>query len=194
MAYTEKDLTSFKEYVKMTQWICDVDSDDQIMTYVKSALSYIKKMTGIQLLVDTITELIDGAGQRQIFLKSSPVISITTLKYNWWTQATPDRITYDTDDYILDKKNWVVIIPAWVYRWFQNIECIYVAWYWFNLIPTDYEDLKAVVALMVKNYMQSVQNAWLKSESVSWTSLVFDKTVVSEEVKELLSPYKNIYV
>ena len=194
MAYAWADITLFLAYVKAMAWITTTDYDTQLTSYMKSALAYIKKATGQSLLVETITEYKDGAWERQVALNLAPVISITTLKYNGWTQATPSRITYDTDDFILDKRLWMLIVPAWLYRGFQNIEVIYVCGYAFASIPEDYEDLKQAVALMCINWLQSAKSAWLKSESVSWTSLVFDKSVVSDEVNQLLSYYKTINV
>jgi len=182
-------------YVKWQLSITGSSQDTQLREIVKTCVNKIKLLTRIDLLNSDSekVEIHNGAWQKTIFLKNAPIDTLTTVEENHWSQATPDRVELDRDNFSRSKKS--VIIDSWYRRGYENIKITTAMLFTdFDAIPEEYSDLKYALSLMTWNFMKIKDMSWLKSESVSWTSLTFDKNIISEDVMSLLSDHRHFAI
>lgn len=59
----------------------------------------------------------------------------------------------------------------------------------FDVVPYKYEDLKIALSLIVGNLYNTRKQGGISNESVSGTSLTYDKKAVSSDVEQLLDKY-----
>lgn len=186
----ETNLNNAVAYVKAVLWINWQSEDSLLEILVKSAVAKIKSLTQIDLLsLWTITDYFDWAWQRELFLKIWPAWTITKIEINqnqWWT---PDWKEKDPATYIL-KDDFEVVFSWWLPRGFKNVKITYQPKFAdFNSISRDYENLKTALALIVWNLRVNRKQSWISSESVSWTSIVYDKNVLTNDIQTLINPY-----
>lgn len=195
-AITDKqNLQKALTYVKVVLWITDDDQDEVLSFLIKSANAMINKKTSIDLLnVSSVTEYFSWATQRQLFLSKTPIWTISSISYNNNQRWTPDWQAFDTDDYIAED-NWTVTFSFELYRGFKNIKAIYTTGFAdFDTITAKYEDLKNALALIVWNLYNIRKQGWISSESVSWTSLVYDKKAITSDVAQILDQYLDVAI
>ena len=147
-------------------------------------------MTWIDLLnvEDEKVDYFDWAGERELFLKTD-ASAINKIEYvAEQRQNETSRQTMPAKRYVL--KKWSVVFCRPIFRWFQNIRITYAPLFTdFNSIPPEYENLKLALALLVWNLKATSKQSGLSSESVSWTSIVFDKSTITKDVQILLDDF-----
>ena len=176
-------------YVKSVLWITWTDQDAVLSIYVQSVVSKIYEMTWIDLLcIWSVEKKFDGAWQRILFLPKY-ISELEKVQFNsnqWWTH---ERTDFEENSYLL-KDDWQLVFKSWLPRWFWNILIEFkYSFTDFNNIPRSLADLKLALALLVWNIQSTQQSTWISSESVSWTSITFDKTTMTSNVKSLLDKY-----
>lgn len=184
-----QNLQNAVAYVKSVLWITWTDQDAVLSIYVQSVVSKIYEMTWIDLLcIWSVEKKFDGAWQRILFLPKY-ISELEKVQFNsnqWWT---PERTDFDENSYLL-KDDWQLVFKSWLPRWFWNILIKFkYSFTDFNNIPRSLADLKLALALLVGNIQSTQQSTWISSESVSWTSITFDKTTMTSNVKSLLDKY-----
>ena len=174
-----QNLQNAVSYVKSVLWITWTDQDTVLSIYVQSAVAKIYEMTWIDLLQTwSVSKKFDGAWQRILFLPNY-ISELTKVQYNWNQWWTPDRKDFDANSYVL-KDDWQLVFKSWLPRWFWNILIEFkYSFTDFNSIPRDLADLKLALALLVWNIQSTQKSTWISSESVSWTSITFDKTTMT---------------
>lgn len=184
-----QNLQNAVSYVKSVLWITWTDQDTVLSIYVQSAVAKIYEMTWIDLLQTwSVSKKFDGAWQRILFLPNY-ISELTKVQYNWNQWWTPDRKDFDANSYVL-KDDWQLVFKSWLPRWFWNILIEFkYSFTDFNSIPRDLADLKLALALLVWNIQATQKSTWLSSESVSWTSITFDKTTMTSNVQVLLDKF-----
>lgn len=185
----EQNLNNAVSYVKTVLWITWTDQDNLLKIYVQSCVAKIFEMTWIDLLQTwSVSKKFDGAWQRILFLPNY-ISELTKVQYNWNQWWTPDRKDFDANSYVL-KDDWQLVFKSWLPRWFWNILIEFkYSFTDFNSIPRDLADLKLALALLVWNIKSTQETTWYSSESVSWTTITFDKTTITSNVQSLLDKY-----
>lgn len=185
----EQNLNNAVLYVKTVLWITWTDQDNLLKIYVQSCVAKIFEMTWIDLLQTwSVSKKFDGAWQRILFLPNY-ISELTKVQYNWNQWWTPDRKDFDANSYVL-KDDWQLVFKSWLPRWFWNILIEFkYSFTDFNSIPRDLADLKLALALLVWNIKSTQETTWYSSESVSWTTITFDKTTITSNVQSLLDKY-----
>lgn len=185
----EQNLNNAVAYVKTVLWITWTDQDNLLKIYVQSCVAKIFEMTWIDLLQTwSIEKKFDGAWQRILFLPNY-ISELEKVQYNWNQWWTPDRKDFDANSYVL-KDDWQLVFKSWLPRWFWNILIEFkYSFTDFNSISRDLADLKLALALLVWNIKSTQETTWYSSESVSWTTITFDKTTITSNVQSLLDKY-----
>lgn len=185
----EQNLNNAVLYVKTVLWITWTDQDNLLKIYVQSCVAKIYEMTWIDLLQTwSVSKKFDGAWQRILFLPNY-ISELEKVQYNWNQWWTPDRKDFDANSYVL-KDDWQLVFKSWLPRWFWNILIEFkYSFTDFNSIPRDLADLKLALALLVWNIKSTQETTWYSSESVSWTTITFDKTTITSNVQSLLDKY-----
>lgn len=185
----EQNLNNAVSYVKTVLWITWSDEDTLLKIYVQSCVAKIYEMTWIDLLqLWSVEKKFDGAWQRILFLPNY-VSELEKVQYNWNQWWTPDRKDFDANSYVL-KDDWQLVFKSWLPRWFWNILIKFKYVFTdFNSIPRSLADLKLALALLVWNIKSTQETTWYSSESVSWTTITFDKTTITSNVQSLLDKY-----
>lgn len=186
----DQNVENALDYVKTVLKITGNSQDAQLTILLKASNAQIQKMTWIDLLnvEDEKVDYFDWAGERELFLKqvASEINSIEYIKGQ--RQEETQRETIPAKQYVL--KKWSVVFCRPIFRWFQNIKITYTPLFTdFNSIPSEYENLKLALALIVWNLKATSKQSWLSSESVSWTSIVFDKSTITKDVQILLDDF-----
>jgi len=182
-------------YTKTVLWITVATYDTLLWYLIKSSVGMIKTMTNIDLLnISEVVETRNGSWQRQLFLETLPIATITKVEYNankWWTA---DRQEIDEDNYVVDEL-WTLTFSFPLYRGHQNIKITYATGFAsFDAITRKYENLKVAMALIAWNMFNTRKQGGIASESVSWTSITYDKNAVTSDVQQLLDPYKTFAI
>jgi len=191
---SEANLKLFLAYVKSILQISDNSEDTALNSYILSAYFFIAEQTGIYFIQPETTPetfLHDGAWNRTIFLRKRPITERVSLEYNAWTQATPDWVVVDEDEYTIDSQNWKLIYEAGFPRWFRNLQLKYTYGYNFADIPQEFEKLKFAVAKITWLSRDLVAIGAVKSETVSGTTIQYTKEYLESGVQQILDLYYN---
>ena len=186
----EQNVANALTYVKNVLHITWNWQDTQLTILLKATNSQLLKMTWIDLLNgdDEKVDYYDWAGERELFLKCE-ASAINKIEYiSEQRQDETSRQIMPSKRYVL--KKWSVVFCRPLFRWFQNIKITYAPLFTdFNSIPSDYENLKLALALIVWNLRATSKQSWISSESVSWTSITFDKSTITKDVQILLDDF-----
>lgn len=182
-----QNLQNAVNYVKTVNWITWTDQDALISIYVESAVAKIKEITWIDLLeMWEIEKKLDGAWQRIVFLPqcAGNIIFVkTSVGINW------SQNDVNVSSYVL-KDNGELVFNFNLPRGYKNIDVKYTNKFSeFTDIPREYSDLKLALALLVGNLKNSQETSGISSESVSWTSITFDKTTITSNITALLNKF-----
>lgn len=189
-----QNLQQAVSFVKTIKWITTSDQDTLIWIYVQSAVAKIYELTWVDLLALGDQEAkFDGAWQRILFLWKC-VKELKSVQYNENPRESPNWIDFEQYSYIL-KDDWQLVFKNPLQRWYWNIKVEFELTYSnFDNIPREYADLKMALALLVGNLMESEKTSWISSESVSWTTITFDKSTMTSNVQALLNKYLIIAI
>ena len=189
---TIQNLQKALAYVKGVLSITTNDRDDAISYAIKAGNAAIKRLTNIDLItMDAQTLYYDGAGQRSIHIGAW--LTPTAIYYNANQWGIADWQAFDTTSYVVN--DGLVSFISNLYRGKKNIKILAdAAWTDFDNIDSKYDDLKYALALICGNVLATSKQWGIKSESVSGTSLVYDKSVVSSDVMELINLHRVIAV
>ena len=182
-----QNLQNAVNYVKTVNWITWTDQDALISIYVESAVAKIKEITWIDLLeMWEIEKKLDGAWQRIVFLPQSAgniIFVKTSVGINW------SQNDVNVSSYVL-KDNGELVFNFNLPRGYKNIDVKYTNKFSeFTDIWREYSDLKLALALLVGNLKNSQETSGISSESVSWTSITFDKTTITSNITALLNKF-----
>lgn len=182
-----QNLQNAVNYVKTVNWITWTDQDALISIYVESAVAKIKEITWIDLLeMWEIEKKLDGAWQRIVFLPQSAgniIFVKTSVGINW------SQNDVNASSYVL-KDNGELVFNFNLPRGYKNIDVKYTNKFSeFTDIWREYSDLKLALALLVGNLKNSQETSGISSESVSWTSITFDKTTMTSNITALLNKF-----
>lgn len=178
-------------YTKTLLWISWTADDTLLWYMIKWSVSMIRNITNIDLLnISEVVEKFNGAWQNQLFLWVLPIEAITKVEHNSNRMWTPDRKEIWPEGYIVDEY-WSLTFNFPIYRGFQNIKVTYTTWFEdFDKISRKYEQLKVAMWLIAWNLLMTRKQSWITSESVSWTSITYDKKAITSDVQQILDQYK----
>lgn len=184
-----QNLQNAVDYVKTVLWISGTDQDALISIYVQSSVAKIYEMTWIDLLqLWPVQKKFDGAWQNILFLPNF-VAELTKVQYNANKRGTPEWTDFETNSYVL-KEDWQLVFKNSLPRWYANILVEFkYSFTDFNSTPRSLADLKLALALLVWNIQATQETTWYSSESVSWTTITFDKRTITSNVQTLLDKY-----
>lgn len=184
MPITSADIKSFLEI--------DSIDDSVVVGVLNGVIAFVEQYTGKKMTVDAVdvTEYYHWDGTQILFLKRYPVVSITSLSYNTGTLSTPVWTAFSGDDYYADLQKWEIIFPSRsIPRGFWNIKV--VGKFWYATLPAN---LELAIKLLCGKVLNRKDSQGIDSESVQWTSLSYSKDEMSDEIKQLLDPYKSYHV
>lgn len=172
----------------------EIDSiADSIVTVVlNGVVAFVEQYTGKKMSVDTVdvVENYNWDGSQILFLKNYPIKTVSEVAYNTGTRTTPTRTVISADSYYPDNNKWQIVFPSMsIPRWFWNIKVTYRAWY--ETLPAN---LELAIKLLCWNIINKKDAQGIDSESVQWTSLSYSKEEMSDEIKQLLDPYRSFNV
>lgn len=184
-----QNLAKAVAYVKTVLWISWSDQDTILWIYIQSAVAKIYEITWIDLLqLWAVEKKFDWAWQKILFLPSY-IWELEKVQYNSNQRWTPNRTDFEENSYLL-KDDWQLVFKSGLPRWYWNILVEYkYSFDDFDSTPRSLADLKLALALLVWNIQASQESTWYSSESVSWTSITFDKTTITKNVQTLLDKY-----
>ena len=184
-----QNLQNAVDYVKTVLWISGTDQDALISIYVQSSVAKIYEMTWIDLLqLWAVEKKFDGAWQNILFLPNY-VGELEKVQYNANKRWTPEWTDFETNSYVL-KEDWQLVFKNSLPRWYANILVEFkYSFTDFNSTPRSLADLKLALALLVWNIQATQETTWYSSESVSWTTITFDKRTITSNVQTLLDKY-----
>lgn len=185
-----QNLAKAVAYVKTVLWISWSDQDTILWIYIQSAVAKIYEITWIDLLqLWAVEKKFDWAWQRILFL-SSYIWELEKVQYNSNQRWTPNRTNFEENSYLL-KDDWQLVFKNALPRWYWNILVEYkYSFDDFDSTPRSLADLKLALALLVGNIQSTQKSTWISSETVSWTSITFDKTTMTSNVTMLIDKYK----
>ena len=185
-----QNLAKAVAYVKTVLWISWSDQDAILWVYIQSAVAKIYEITWIDLLqLWAVEKKFDWAWQRILFL-TSYIWELEKVQYNSNQRWTPNRTNFEENSYLL-KDDWQLVFKNALPRWYWNILVEYkYSFDDFDSTPRSLADLKLALALLVGNIQATQKSTWISSESVSWTSITFDKTTMTSNVTMLIDKYK----
>lgn len=185
-----QNLAKAVAYVKTVLWISWSDQDAILWIYIQSAVAKIYEITWIDLLqLWAVEKKFDWAWQRILFL-SSYIWELEKVQYNSNQRWTPNRTDFEENSYLL-KEDWQLVFKNALPRWYWNILVEYkYSFDDFDSTPRSLADLKLALALLVGNIQATQKSTWISSETVSWTSITFDKTTMTSNVTMLIDKYK----
>ena len=185
-----QNLAKAVAYVKTVLWISWSDQDTILWIYIQSAVAKIYEITWIDLLqLWAVEKKFDWAWQRILFL-SSYIWELEKVQYNSNQRWTPSRTDFEENSYLL-KDDWQLVFKNALPRWYWNILVEYkYSFDDFDSTPRSLADLKLALALLVGNIQSTQKSTWISSETVSWTSITFDKTTMTSNVTMLIDKYK----
>ena len=185
-----QNLAKAVAYVKTVLWISWSDQDTILWIYIQSAVAKIYEITWIDLLqLWAVEKKFDWAWQRILFL-SSYIWELEKVQYNSNQRWTPSRTDFEENSYLL-KEDWQLVFKNALPRWYWNILVEYkYSFDDFDSTPRSLADLKLALALLVGNIQSTQKSTWISSETVSWTSITFDKTTMTSNVTMLIDKYK----
>lgn len=185
-----QNLAKAVAYVKTVLWISWSDQDAILWIYIQSAVAKIYEITWIDLLqLWAVEKKFDWAWQRILFL-SSYIWELEKVQYNSNQRWTPSRTDFEENSYLL-KEDWQLVFKNALPRWYWNILVEYkYSFDDFDSTPRSLADLKLALALLVGNIQSTQKSTWISSETVSWTSITFDKTTMTSNVTMLIDKYK----
>lgn len=185
-----QNLAKAVAYVKTVLWIPWSDQDAILWIYIQSAVAKIYEITWIDLLqLWAVEKKFDWAWQRILFL-SSYIWELEKVQYNSNQRWTPNRTDFEENSYLL-KDDWQLVFKNALPRWYWNILVEYkYSFDDFDSTPRSLADLKLALALLVGNIQATQKSTWISSETVSWTSITFDKTTMTSNVTVLIDKYK----
>lgn len=185
-----QNLAKAVAYVKTVLWISWSDQDTILWIYIQSAVAKIYEITWIDLLqLWAVEKKFDWAWQRILFL-SSYIWELEKVQYNSNQRWTPNRTDFEENSYLL-KEDWQLVFKNALPRWYWNILVEYkYSFDDFDSTPRSLADLKLALALLVGNIQATQKSTWISSETVSWTSITFDKTTMTSNVTMLIDKYK----
>lgn len=185
-----QNLAKAVAYVKTVLWISWSDQDTILWIYIQSAVAKIYEITWIDLLqLWAVEKKFDWAWQRILFL-SSYIWELEKVQYNSNQRWTPNRTNFEENSYLL-KDDWQLVFKNALPRWYWNILIEYkYSFDDFDSTPRSLADLKLALALLVGNIQSTQKSTWISSETVSWTSITFDKTTMTSNVTMLIDKYK----
>lgn len=185
-----QNLAKAVAYVKTVLWISWSDQDTILWIYIQSAVAKIYEITWIDLLqLWAVEKKFDWAWQRILFL-SSYIWELEKVQYNSNQRWTPSRKDFEENAYLL-KEDWQLVFKNALPRWYWNILVEYkYSFDDFDSTPRSLADLKLALALLVGNIQSTQKSTWISSETVSWTSITFDKTTMTSNVTMLIDKYK----
>lgn len=185
-----QNLAKAVAYVKTVLWISWSDQDAILWIYIQSAVAKIYEITWIDLLqLWAVEKKFDWAWQRILFL-TSYIWELEKVQYNSNQRWTPNRTNFEENSYLL-KDDWQLVFKNALPRWYWNILVEYkYSFDDFDSTPRSLADLKLALALLVGNIQATQKSTWISSESVSWTSITFDKTTMTSNVTMLIDKYK----
>lgn len=185
-----QNLAKAVAYVKTVLWISWSDQDTILWIYIQSAVAKIYEITWIDLLqLWAVEKKFDWAWQKILFLPSY-IWELEKVQYNSNQRWTPNRTDFEENSYLL-KEDWQLVFKNALPRWYWNILVEYkYSFDDFDSTPRSLADLKLALALLVGNIQSTQKSTWISSESVSWTSITFDKTTMTSNVTMLIDKYK----
>ena len=185
-----QNLAKAVAYVKTVLWISWSDQDTILWIYIQSAVAKIYEITWIDLLqLWAVEKKFDWAWQRILFL-TSYIWELEKVQYNSNQRWTPSRTDFEENSYLL-KEDWQLVFKNALPRWYWNILVEYkYSFDDFDSTPRSLADLKLALALLVGNIQSTQKSTWISSETVSWTSITFDKTTMTSNVTMLIDKYK----
>lgn len=183
-------------YVKTTLGITWTTEDQVLTNYIQGIVAMIKQMTWIDVLAtsDEITELYDGAWQRELFLKWKPIASITSISENTNQRGTPNWNIMDNVQYV-SRASGEIDFHYWLARGFQNIKVVYKVKNTSELLADyNFADLFLAIAMLAWNIRSNQETTWIASESVSGTTITFAKQAITNEIQTLLNKFITIAI
>lgn len=185
-----QNLAKAVAYVKTVLWISWSDQDAILWIYIQSAVAKIYEITWIDLLqLWAVEKKFDWAWQKILFLPSY-IWELEKVQYNSNQRWTPNRTDFEENSYLL-KDDWQLVFKNALPRWYWNILVEYkYSFDDFDSTPRSLADLKLALALLVGNIQSTQKSTWISSETVSWTSITFDKTTMTSNVTMLIDKYK----
>lgn len=179
-------LQEYKEY----KWITDTDNDVSLQYIVDWVNDFIEKYIWRELTLQNYTEIINWKWQIEVILQNYPLVSVSSINYNVWTNNNPQWEEVNNTNYAIDDKSiGRIYFYWWLNKWVQNYKIVYSAWY--ETIPAD---IKFAGLKLVSQYVNKMNSEWIKSESNNGDSLVYKEDNIWQDILNILNKYKDYYV
>lgn len=146
---------------------------------------------------DTYTEYFDtDFGDRKIFLRNTPVISLTSVSYKQGNFGNPTYIAYNSNDYLLKDSQIVsfgVILPEAE----QFVKAVYVGGYLIDFANEDSDthtlpfDLTQAVTELVANVYKEKDSEGVLSETTEGQSVTFKDVTINKRMSDKLLQFRH---
>lgn len=195
------DLTT-KDKIKSFLGVTSSANDSQFIILAKNVSLAIEKYCGRTFLRATYTEYFDTEiGDRYVFLKNCPIVSLTSVKNRTGSWGSPTWTDLAANDYLLANDNGKIAFAGCLPCADKYIQVVYVGGY---LIDFDNEDdplmhnlpgdLEQIATEWAAKTYQHKKSAGILTESTEGQSITFKTERISNEFKERLDMYRHINI
>lgn len=190
-------LITISEYIVMDDSPSPLSNENQVSTMITKATSYIEKKTGQLFYYDSpspspspleTVEIISGKGSTRLYVKNSPIVSITKIEY--WNTTEWYELSIVTYPYVFKNDSYIIYSQDGFTFWegYQNWRVTYTYGYMSESYP---EDLKYACYLLTKYFLQRVDRQGLQSQTDGEQSFTYDKAV-PKEATEIIARYSRL--
>jgi hypothetical protein len=192
------DLTT-KEKVKLQLGISGTTDDTLIDDIIAGISAQIETFCNREFTEATYTEYFDttDGNNQKLFLRNTPVSSLTSVQYRGGTWGTPIWHNFIADYYFLTSNIGRVAFAGKLPEEEDYVKIVYVGGYKIDFThETDITkhtlpaDLEAIATDMVCQSYNLRATGGIKSESTEGQSVTFGE-MTSVEIEKKLAPYRN---
>ena len=188
------DLTT-KAKVKTYLGVTGTTDDDLIDSIIDGVSAMAETFCKRNFLRATYTEYFDtDSGDKKIFLRNTPIISVTSLSYKTGNFGNPTYVAYETNDYLL-KNTGIISLSHTMPDAEQFLKAVYVGGYLIDFategavthtLPADLT--QAITEIVAENYQQRASQSVL-SETTEGQSVTFRDITLTNKMKQKLAPF-----
>lgn len=166
-------------------------SDSDMELLINAVTEYIEGRTGRRFVSTTYTqEEFDGSGNEQVCMNQYPIVAWTSLEKRNSFDNTDDWDTINADEYWRDDSAGIITKTTIFSKGKNNYRATYQAG--FVTIPYD---LQFLTMSLIDHFIKLKKGSGIKSESLGDHTITFEGILqINPNLMEILKRYKKITV
>ncbi len=185
--------------VKNLLGINDTSYDTLLDQLINSVTDWIESQTMRRFKRGTYSnEVYDGNGEKFLYLRQQPVISVSAAQYRSGSLSSPTWNDFNANDWELDTNRGAIYFPGKAPKGTRNLRFTYVAGYlidFANATDSNLHTLPFDVSFLAERLVASAFNQRLaggkKSEGLEGANIVWDQLVKPVDW-EIINKYRRV--